>query len=173
MPTSRRQEMMQTIMDAAASAPDQAAIEEMPSSSPQVIARGRFVDADAVHKGSGEATLYGLRDGSHVVRFEDFRTTNGPDLVVYLARHPSPTQAADVLGNGFVSLGKLKGNIGNQNYSIPEGTDVTEYNSVVIWCELFGVLFSPAALSRPHPRSLSSRRSRSTSTRPTTSSRST
>ncbi len=140
--------MMQTIVDAAASAPDQAAIEEMPSSLPQVIARGRFIDADAVHKGSGEVALYALQDGSYVVRFEDFRTTNGPDLVVYLAKHALPTQAADVIDNGYVSLGKLKGNVGSQNYSIPPGTDVTEYNSVVIWCELFRVLFSPAALSR-------------------------
>ncbi|MCP4333110.1 MAG: DM13 domain-containing protein, partial [Gammaproteobacteria bacterium] len=46
------------------------------------------------------------------------------------------------------SLGKLKGNIGNQNYAVPPGTNIAEYQSVVIWCELFGVLFSPAALTQ-------------------------
>ena len=97
--------------------------------------------------GSGSATLYRLPDDRHVVRFENFRTTNGPDLVVYLAKHPSPSQASDVADGGYVSLGKLKGNVGNQNYVIPDDVDITEFGSVVIWCELFGVLFSPASLS--------------------------
>ena len=53
-----------------------------------------------------------------------------------------------MLDSGFVKLGMLKGNVGNQNYEIPAGTDVAEYGSVIIWCELFDVLFSPAALER-------------------------
>lgn len=148
MPETKRQSMMQEIMDAAASAPDVSATEAMPPTSPVAIAQGRFVDADAIHKGSGQAMLYQLPDNRHVVRFEDFRTTNGPALVVYLAKHPAPMQASDVLDGGYVSLGKLKGNIGNQNYEIPADADISEYNSVVIWCELFDVLFSPASLSR-------------------------
>ena len=146
MPEDKRQAMKGEIMDAAAAAPDQPMAETMPSAGPVVVASGEFVDADAVHKGSGRAMLYALPDGSHVVRFEDFRTTNGPALVVYLAKHPSPASAADVLDGGFLDLGKLKGNVGNQNYVIPAGTDVSEYGSVVIWCVLFDVLFSPAAL---------------------------
>ena len=148
MSEPERQSMKQDIMDAAASAPDKSATEPMPAEAPTVVARGRFVDADAVHKGSGEATLYRLPNGRHLVRFEDFRTTNGPALVVYLARHAAPNDAADVTDGGFISLGKLKGNVGNQNYEIPDGTNIAEYNSVVIWCELFGVLFSPAGLAR-------------------------
>ncbi len=111
-----------------------------------LLARGTFVDADAIHKGSGTALLYGLPDGRHVVRFEDFRTTNGPALVVYLTQHENPQSAADVTDHGFMNIGKLKGNVGNQNYEIPANIDITPYRSVVIWCELFGVLFSPAAL---------------------------
>ena len=148
MPETKRESMKQEIMDAAASAPDVSATEAMPPESPRVIAQGQFVDADPIHKGSGQATLYQLPDNRHVVRFEDFRTTNGPALVVYLAKHPAPTRAADVVDGGFLSLGKLKGNVGNQNYEIPDGTDISEYNSVVIWCELFDVLFSPANLTR-------------------------
>jgi len=146
LPEEKRQSMMQEIMDAAASSPDVAAAEDMPSDAPTVVAQGQFVDADAVHNGSGTATLYHVPDGRHVIRFEDFRTTNGPALVVYLAKHLSPTRASDVTDGGYVSLGKLKGNVGNQNYTVPDGVDVSEYNSVVIWCELFGVLFSPASL---------------------------
>lgn len=148
MPEAKRLSMRQEIMDAAADAPDATANDTMPSASPIVVARGRFVDADAIHKGDGLATLYALPDGRHIVRFEDFRTTNGPALVVYLVKHPSPTRASDVSESGFVKLGRLKGNVGKQNYVVPEGTPIAEYNSVVIWCELFGVLFSPAALSR-------------------------
>ncbi len=143
----KRLAMMPEIMDAAASAPDRPAAEGMPDDAPRPLARGQFVDADAIHKGSGQATLYAVRGGQHVVRFEDFRTTNGPALVVYLARHPSPTEASHVTDGGYLKLGKLKGNVGNQNYRVPPGTDISEYNSVVIWCELFGVLFSPAGLA--------------------------
>ena len=146
MSEEKRVGMKDDIMTAAAAMPDTAAEEAMPTQ-PRVLASGNFVDADAVHKGSGVASLYELPDGRHVVRFEDFRTTNGPALVVYLAKHSSPSSADDVTDGGFVNLGKLKGNVGNQNYEIPTGIDVAEYGSVVIWCELFGVLFSPAALA--------------------------
>ena len=148
MPEEKRQSMMNEIMDAAARSPDTAATDKMPSGAPVVVAQGQFVDADAVHKGSGTATLYRVPDGRHVIRFENFRTTNGPALVVYLAKHASPTRASDVTDGGYVSLVKLKGNVGNQNYTIPENVDISEYGSVVIWCELFGVLFSPASLTQ-------------------------
>lgn len=146
MPEDKRLAMKNDIMDAAAEAPDTPVTDDMPADAPVVVASGRFTDADAIHKGSGNAMLYRLPNDGHVVRFEDFRTTNGPALVVYLAKHPSPAAAADVIDRGFLSLGKLKGNVGNQNYPVPSGTDVSEYGSVVIWCELFDVLFSPASL---------------------------
>lgn len=147
MSATKRDSMKQEIMDVAAAAASQNTTESMPQYSPQAIARGQFVDADAIHKGSGQSIMYELQNGGYVVRFEDFRTTNGPALVVLLAKHPSPKQASDVSDGGFLKLGELKGNVGNQNYAVPVNTDISEYNSVVIWCELFGVLFSPAALS--------------------------
>ncbi|MGB5721077.1 MAG: DM13 domain-containing protein [Woeseiaceae bacterium] len=148
IPADKRHAKMREIMAAAAAAPDHPVAEQMPATTPEIIARGQFVDADVIHKGRGSATVYRLPDGQQVVRFEDFRSTNGPALVVYLAKHPAPSQASHVTDGGFVSLGKLKGNVGNQNYVVPPGTDLSEFHSVVIWCELFGVLFSPAALTR-------------------------
>ncbi len=148
MPDAMRDSMQDEIMAAAAAAPDLSADDAMPASAPVIVASGQFSDADAVHKGSGTANLYRLPDGAHLLRFEDFRTTNGPDLVVYLAEHPDPASAADVTEGGFLSLGKLKGNVGNQNYTLPAEIDPGDYESVVIWCELFGVLFSPAPLNR-------------------------
>ena len=57
------------------------------------------------------------------------------------------TESRDhVTSEGYVELGKLKGNIGNQNYPIPEGVDPTKFNAVVIYCKPFHVLFSVAKL---------------------------
>lgn len=145
MSAAEREAAMDQTMRTVASMPDKTLEEGMPASEPALISTGMFRDADAVHRGEGSALLYELPDGQHLVRFEEFRVTNGPKLVVYLAEHPDPQSAADVL-EGFLKLGDLKGNVGSQNYPLPAGTDVSNFGSVVIWCELFDVLFSPAAL---------------------------
>ena len=113
----------------------------------QVVAEGSFRDADAAHKGSGTARVVALPDGGFEVQLTEFQTTNGPDLEVWLSAHPDPASSDDVKGAEWVSLGQLKGNVGDQAYAVPEGTDLSAFRSVVIWCEQFGVLFSPAALS--------------------------
>ncbi|MEM6935688.1 MAG: DM13 domain-containing protein [Pseudomonadota bacterium] len=147
MPEDKRTAMKDDIMAATAGMADRSTAETMPPETPRLVATGSFIDADAIHKGEGTAKLYALPDERHIVRFEDFRTTNGPALYVYLAKHPNPKTAADVEDGGYVSLGELKGNVGNQNYEVPPEVDVGDYGSVVIWCQLFGVLFSPAALT--------------------------
>ena len=70
--------------------------------------------------------------------------TNGPYLHVLLVQNPSPTGRAD-LGE-YVDLGSLKGNVGSQNYDIPEGIDVAQFESIVIYCKPFHVVFSVAEL---------------------------
>ena len=147
MPEEKRLQKMQLITEKMASKPDKVMQEEMVMSSPVLIKQGTFKDADAIHQGSGKALIYQLEDGSHLLRLEEFKVTNGPDLMVYLAKKSDISEASQVTV-GFISLGDLKGNIGNQNYIIPAGTDIAEYNSAVIWCELFGVLFSPATLQQ-------------------------
>jgi hypothetical protein len=103
---------------------------------------GSFTGADAFHQGTGDATIYET-EGNFVLRLENFEVTNGPDLRVYLAAGTGPTNRSD-LGQ-FVDLGSLKGNIGNQNYDIPADVDVTLYNSVVIYCKPFHVVFATAS----------------------------
>ena len=116
-------------------------------SSARALSMGNFRDADSFHKGSGVATIYQLEDGSHVLRFEDFRVTNGPDLRVLLSK------AADISDKGqfqqyeYVELERLKGNIGNQNYEIPGDLMVSDFQSVVIYCKPFHVLFAVAPLT--------------------------
>lgn len=148
MEPAAREQLMTEMMAEAAAAGDRVTDEAMDmDASPLVVASGRFVDADLIHKGSGNAFLYRLPDGSHVIRFEDFAVTNGPALVVLMARSPDIKTADDVQKGGYIKLGELKGNKGNQNYEIPADVNVGIYRSVVIWCELFDVLFSPATLN--------------------------
>jgi hypothetical protein len=47
----------------------------------------------------------------------------------------------------IVNLGRLKGNIGNQNYEIPTGTDLSKYSTVLIWRKAFSTLFGSTKLS--------------------------
>ena len=149
MAPDARNELMEQMMDKAAAAPAVEVDEPMDMQTPETplkVATGRFTDADAIHKGSGVASLYRLPDGSHVVRLEDFQVTNGPALVVLLASVPDP-QSADEVKRGYIKIDDLKGNKGNQNYEIPADINVGRYRSVVIWCELFDVLFSAAPLN--------------------------
>ncbi len=113
----------------------------------ELVASGTFVDADRAHKGTGTATIFQNADGSYVLRLTEFEVTNGPDLEVWLSSAPDPTSSRDVSNGSWLALGQLKGNIGDQNYQIPAGTNITDFGSVVIWCEQFGVLFSPASLA--------------------------
>ena len=107
-----------------------------------VLAEGFFGEIDFIHKGSGQASLI-QSDDKVILRFEDFEVTNGPDLYVYLTKGENPTGDLNSLGN-YLNLGLLKGSKGNQNYELPAGAE--GYNTAVIWCKKFGVLFSYAVL---------------------------
>ena len=108
---------------------------------------GAFVDGDAFHQGEGSATIYQLEDSSHVLRFEDFRVTNGPALFVLVSPHPNPEGRGDISDAGYTELARLKGNVGNQNYVLPDDLDPDDINSVIIYCKPFRVVFSTAPLS--------------------------
>ena len=111
-----------------------------------VIKTGKFENADDFHKGSGTASIYRSPDGSHLLRLENLNVTNGPDLHVILTPHASPDRRSEVKSDGYVDLGKLKGNKGDQNYPVPGDVDVAAQRSVVIYCEPFAVVFSVAML---------------------------
>ena len=112
-----------------------------------VLKSGTFIDGDAFHKGEGAATIYQLEDGSHVLRFEDFRVTNGPALFVLVSPHPDPQGRGDISDAGYTELARLKGNVGNQNYMLPADLDPEDINSVIIYCKPFRVVFSTAPLT--------------------------
>jgi predicted phage tail protein len=100
---------------------------------------GNFVGAgDGFHNAEGVAKIIQLANGTDILRLENFKATNGPDLYVYLS--------TDKTNADIVNLGRLKGNIGNQNYLVPAGTDITKYNTALIWCRAFSVIFGSAQL---------------------------
>jgi hypothetical protein len=100
--------------------------------------QGSFDGLD--HETSGDASVLDATTGQFV-RFTDFRTSNGPDLRVYLV----PEGSTDV--DDAIDLGPLKGNVGDQNYAVPSATDLSRYSNVLIWCVRFDSPFGVAALS--------------------------
>lgn len=113
----------------------------------QTIARGAFKGQDQAHKASGEATIISKADGSSELRLSNFSVTNGPDLKVYLSDRSAPKSAADVLSSKWVNVGELKGNKGDQLYSLPARINLEQVKSVIIWCEAFSFMFGSASLN--------------------------
>ena len=109
------------------------------------LASGRF--HSNAHETSGLATIYLLPDGRRVLRLTQFATSNGPDVRVYLVAAGDVQDEAAAKQAGFVDLGALKGNIGDQNYAIPLNLDLAKYRAVSIWCRRFAVNFGAAPLA--------------------------
>lgn len=145
VPDDMTQEEVEAQIVAAAQEPAVEETEDMPAEEPAVVTNGAFVGEDSAHQGQGDATIYELADGNNVLRLENFEVTNGPDLRVYLA--PLDADGQPDLHEGAVNLGRLKGNIGNQNYDIPADFDVDQDLAVVIYCQAFHVTFATAAIA--------------------------
>jgi len=111
----------------------------------QTLLAGRF--HGVAHETKGTATVYQFPDGKRVLRFADFETSNGPDVQVYLGMAADANDNATVTQAGFVSLGSIKGNRGDQNYDLPMDLDLAKIHSVTVWCRRFGVNFATAPLA--------------------------
>ncbi len=103
-----------------------------------------------VHATSGRATVYQEADGKLVLRLTNFKTSNGPDVHVILVATKDAGDDANFLKSNTerLELGKLKGNEGDQNYEIPEGTDLAKFQTVSIYCERFNANFGSAPLEK-------------------------
>lgn len=110
----------------------------------ETVATGQFISRD--HATEGTAAV--LTDGSpqRFLRFTEFATDNGPDVNVYLST-AAPDGDSGAFDDDYVDLGDLSGNVGDQNYEIPEDVDLSRYRSVVLWCVRFGVPFGAAPLA--------------------------
>jgi hypothetical protein len=112
----------------------------------KVVAKGTFVQPnpnDPIHYGKGAVSVYPRT----VFLGEDFEVGPGPDFHVYLVPKADIRSSSDVENTMYVDLGRLRAFKGSQNYEIPAGVDLAKFPSVVIWCQQFSVLISPADLT--------------------------
>ena len=110
-------------------------------SSPVVVGSGGFYGID--HTAEGTAAVY-EQDGAYVLRFEDDTDIqNGPDLFVWLLESDSYDGGSP---GEFIDLGKIKGNVGGQNYELPAEFDPEVHQFVLIWCKRFSVPFAASPL---------------------------
>lgn len=116
--------------------------EPLPPESKNVEVQTQTISAQVIgttaHPASGVVRVVEAGEKNYI-RYENFKTINGPDIYVYLAK--------DLDAKDFVNLGKVKATEGNINYEIPEGLNVADYKYVLTWCKTFGVLFNYADLS--------------------------
>lgn len=138
-------------MATAASSADQRVEEPMPAemSEMSVLAEGSFYSV--AHEGEGQAVIYALEDGSRLLRFDSFEVLNGPDLHVWLVPVDPVPDTVGVEIEGYIDLGPLKGNVGSQNYDLPETFVLEPGWSVVVWCVPFRVPFAAAPLELVGP----------------------
>ncbi len=111
----------------------------------RTLARGMF--HNGAHETKGTAAIHQLADGKRILRLTGFATSNGPDVHVYLVKVGDATDNDAVKSAGYVDLGALKGNVGDQNYEIPTSVDLARHRAVTIWCARFGVNFGTAPLN--------------------------
>ena len=126
--------------------PPPAAMEQLTSSEKTgLVAEGMFIHAnpsDPVHYGKGQVSVY----KETVFLHDNFEVGPGPKFHVYLVPKADIRSSGDLSDVMYVDLGRLRSFKGSQKYAIPVGLDLTKYKSVVIWCERFSVLISPADL---------------------------
>jgi Electron transfer DM13 len=117
-------------------------------SSAQVLESGTFYGV--AHPTAGTATIYRLGNGDRILRFTNFRTSNGPNVHVYLVAADDAKDSATVKSAASIDLGAIKGNIGDQNYALGTDLDLSKYRTVSIWCKRFAVNFGAAPLRTDH-----------------------
>jgi electron transfer DM13 len=137
-------ERVDEALPAAPLPPTETAEAEAPRPGLETLSLQRFRSHE--HATEGRARVLRLPDGRRYVRFERFRTSNGPVLRVYLSAAAAHGRDG-AFDERFADLGRLKGNVGDQNYAIPPGTDLRAFRSVVVWCKRFAVPFAAAPLT--------------------------
>ncbi|MGH9703409.1 MAG: DM13 domain-containing protein, partial [Candidatus Acidiferrales bacterium] len=114
------------------------------SLAPNALLTGTF--HNGAHDTLGTASIYQGDGGKKILRLTNFKTSNGPDVHVYLVAAPDATDSDMVKKAGFIDLGSIKGNEGNQNYNIPEDANLSTHRAVTIWCARFNVNFGTAPI---------------------------
>jgi Electron transfer DM13 len=115
----------------------------------QILESGTF--HSGTHPTEGSATIYRIENGSRVLRFTNFKTSNGPDVHIYMVAAEDARDNTSVQDAAFVDLGLIKGNIGDQNYTLGSDLDLAKYRTVSVWCKRFSKNFGAAPLMPAAP----------------------
>jgi len=110
----------------------------------QILESGAF--HSGTHPTGGTVTIYRTENGSRVLRFTNFKTSNGPNVHIYMVAAEDARDNGSVERAAFVDLGLIKGNIGDQNYSLDSDLDLAKYRTVSVWCKRFSKNFGAAPL---------------------------
>ena len=147
LPPEEAKELEEQIAAVSTMMPDHEMEEKMPETEAEwvLVSEGQFQDADNAHRGSGTASIFAQGE-DRILRFENFNVTNGPDLHVLLVENIAGSDH-DGIGN-YIDLGKLKGNMGSQNYEIAADVDLAQYEGIIIYCMPFHVVFSRASFGQ-------------------------
>ena len=116
-------------------APTQAATGEL-------ISMGELMGSDSFHTASGQVLLVRGPEGELILRFQDFEVRNGPDLFIYLTPDPD----GDVHVDGAINLSEIRATSGSVNYEVPDDVDPGSFQSAVVYCRAFSVIFATAQL---------------------------
>lgn len=114
----------------------------------QILESGTF--HSGAHRTEGTATIYRIENGSRILRFTNFKTSNGPDVHIYMVAADDASDSASVQHAAFIDLGLIQGNIGDQNYILGSDVDLAKYRTVSVWCKRFNVNFGAAPLTPHH-----------------------
>ncbi len=123
-------------------------VEELgPGIDPFITRAGDFTTIDPMHRAEGHAAIYQISETQRALRLEPFTVTAGPDLRVILSPHEAPRTSAETLLPQYLDLGPLQSTEGAQNYAIPEGENIDQYRSVVIYSMSLNIVYSTATLA--------------------------
>ena len=109
----------------------------VPKEKVSVISEGTF-EGIGLHNAEGTARLIQIEDKFYIRFEDDFQVTNGPDLFVHFGKDGKYVAEA--------RLGALKGNVGGQNYEVPNNINPRDFNEVWVWCRAFSTPFAKAKI---------------------------
>jgi hypothetical protein len=86
---------------------------------------------------SGSAKIYS-QNNRLILALENFNSSNGPDLHVYISKEEQPVN--------YIDLGRLQSVAGNQQYPLAGNINFSEYKYVLIHCQRYNHLFGSTQL---------------------------
>jgi len=89
----------------------------------------------------GSAKLEDVKGQKRLTFSDDFKTKNGPDLKIYLSKYSIDSLSSREVDQSAVKLSVLKSHKGSQSYIIPDDLNMDDFESVVIQCEAYTVLW--------------------------------